>query len=195
MEIKDGRKTVEAKTRKEWRSWLEKNHKSETSVWLILFHKKSLTPSVEISEAMEEALCFGWIDSKAKKRDSESFYLTFSPRNPKSNWSAINKERVEKMTQLGLITESGQKMIDLARQTGTWDALTDVQNLVIPDDLQKLFDINPIAFNNFNSFSSSSKRLILEWIRSAKKPETRQKRIAETVRLATENIKANHPGQ
>jgi uncharacterized protein YdeI (YjbR/CyaY-like superfamily) len=192
MELKDGKQAVQAKTRREWRRWLEKNHSTEKSVLLILFHKKSQVQSVDINEAMEEALCFGWIDSKAMKRDSESFYLTFSPRNPKSNWSRINKERAEKLIQQGLMTGRGQKMIDLARQTGTWDALTDVENLVIPSDLQKLFDKNEIAFNNFNAFSPSSKRIILEWIRRPKKPETRQKRIEETVSLAAKNIKANH---
>jgi uncharacterized protein YdeI (YjbR/CyaY-like superfamily) len=195
MELKDGRKAVRAKTRKEWRRWLEKNHSSESSVWLILFLKKSLVQSVDIGEAMEEALCFGWIDSKALKRDSESFYLTFSPRNPKSNWSNINKERAEKMIQQGLMTESGQRMIDFAIKTGTWDALKDAQNLIIPADLRRLFDNNEIAFKNFNAFAPSSKRLILEWILKAKKPETRQKRIEETVRLASENIKANHSRQ
>jgi len=192
MELKDGKQAVQAKTRREWRRWLGKNHSTEKSVLLILFHKKSQVQSVDINEAMEEALCFGWIDSKAMKRDSESFYLTFSPRNPKSNWSRINKERAEKLIQQGLMTGRGQKMIDLARQTGTWDALTDVENLVIPSDLQKLFDKNEIAFNNFNAFSPSSKRIILEWIRRPKKPETRQKRIEETVSLAAKNIKANH---
>lgn len=181
-----------AKSRKEWRKWLEKNHQSEKSVWLIIYHKNSSTKSCNYEEAVEEALCFGWIDSIAKKRDAESKFQYFSVRKPKSNWSKSNRDRVAKLTALGLIAESGQKMIDLAKQTGTWEALVDVQNSVIPEDLQKQLNKNKKALKHFLAFSPSSKRVILEWILNAKKAETRQKRIEETVKLASENIKANH---
>lgn len=170
---------------------MEKNHQSEKSVWLIIYNKKSTTSSCKYEEAVEEALCFGWIDSIAKKRDAESSYQYFSIRKPKSNWSKSNRDRVEKLTALGLITERGQKMIDLAKQTGTWEALVDVQNLVIPDDLQLLLNKNKKALNYFLAFSPSSRRGILEWILNAKKAETRLKRIEETVKLAAVNIKAN----
>jgi uncharacterized protein YdeI (YjbR/CyaY-like superfamily) len=170
---------------------LEKNHQSEKSVWLIIYNKKSATSSCKYEEAVEEALCFGWIDSIAKKRDAESSFQYFSIRKTKSNWSKSNRERVEKLTALGLITERGQKMIDLAKQTGTWEALVDVQNLVIPDDLQLLLNKNKKALNYFLAFSPSSRRGILEWILNAKKAETRLKRIEETVKLAADNIKAN----
>ena len=170
---------------------MEKNHQSEKSVWLIIYNKKSTTSSCKYEEAVEEALCFGWIDSIAKKRDAESSYQYFSIRKPKSNWSKSNRNRVEKLTALGLITERGQKMIDLAKQTGTWEALVDVQNLVIPDDLQDRLNKNKKALNYFLAFSPSSRRGILEWILNAKKAETRLKRIEETVKLAADNIKAN----
>jgi len=170
---------------------LEKNHQSEKSVWLIIYNKKSTTSSCKYEEAVEEALCFGWIDSIAKKRDTESSFQYFSIRKPKSNWSKSNRDRVEKLTTLGLITGRGQKMIDLAKQTGTWEALVDVQNLVIPDDLQQLLNKNKKALNYFIAFSPSSRRGILEWILNAKKAETRLKRIKETVKLAADNIKAN----
>jgi uncharacterized protein YdeI (YjbR/CyaY-like superfamily) len=192
LETKDGVKALFAKSRKEWRIWLEKNHSSEKSVWLTIYHKDSKTPSVSYEEAVEEALCFGWIDSKPNNRDAESYYLFFAQRNPKSNWSKANRERAEKMIRQGLMTEAGQAMIDLAKRKGTWTALKEVQNLVIPDDLQELFDKNEKAFSNFQAFPASSKRIILEWILNAKRPETRQKRIEETVALAEENIKANH---
>lgn len=192
METKDGKKAVEARNRAEWRAWLAANHDKELSVWLVLYLKGSARSSVEISEAMEEALCFGWIDSKAKKRDKESFYLTFSPRKPQSNWSNVNKERAERMISLGLMTESGQTMIDLAKQTGTWDALTDIQNGVLPTDLFDLLSQNSVALAHFEKFAPSSKRGILEWIQHAKKPETRQRRVEETVRLAAVNQRANH---
>jgi len=192
METINGIQTFYAKTREEWRKWLEKNCQSEKSVWLIIYHKKSERPSVHYRDAIENALCFGWVDSKAVKRDHESFYLSFSPRNPKSAWSKINRERAEKMIKQGLMTTSGQALIDLAKKTGTWEALADAQNLVMLDDLQKLFDKNETAFKNFQAFPPSSKRVILEWILKAKKPETRQRRIVQTVELATNNIRANH---
>lgn len=192
MEIYNGTQTFHAKTRKEWRKWLESNHQSEKSVWLVIYHKDSETKSVYYDEAVEEAICFGWIDSVAHKRDTESKYQFFAQRKPKSNWSKLNKERAEKMLAQGQMTASGQKLIDLAKQTGTWDALVEVQNSVIPDDLQNRLNENNKALENFLAFPPSSKRIILEWILNAKKEETRQKRIDETVRLAADNIKANH---
>ncbi|MGY0035991.1 YdeI/OmpD-associated family protein [Pedobacter sp. NJ-S-72] len=130
--------------------------------------------------------------AKRNKRDEQSSYLFFKQRNPKSNWSKINRDRVAVLIQQGLMTEAGQVFIDLAKSSGTWELLADVQNNIIPDDMQKLFDQNEIAFNNFQSFSPSSKRIILEWIVKAKKAETREKRMVQTVELAARNIKANH---
>lgn len=123
MEIKEGKIEVYAPTRAEWRVWLANNCQTEKAVWLILYHKKSQVPSINLNDATEEALCFGWIDSLAKKRDAESYYLTFTPRNPKrSNWSQPNKERVARMIQQGLMTEHGQKLVDLAKSTGKWES-------------------------------------------------------------------------
>lgn len=122
-ETKDGKQAVYTKARTEWRKWLKKNSQTEKSVWLILYHKKSNMPCININDATEEALCFGWIDSLAKKRDHESYYLTFTPRNPKSKWSKPNRERVEKMLEQGLMTEQGQKLIDVAKQTGRWEPM------------------------------------------------------------------------
>jgi uncharacterized protein YdeI (YjbR/CyaY-like superfamily) len=183
---------VAAENRKEWRNWLSKNYAKQNAVWLIIYHKTSAFKSVYYDEAVEEAICFGWIDSIANKRDAESKYQFFAKRKPKSNWSKLNRERAEKMISQGLMTPSGAAMIELAKQTGTWEALVDVQNNTIPDDLAALFKQNKTAFKNFTAFPPSSKRIILEWILNAKKPETRQQRIAETVRLAADNIKANH---
>ncbi len=192
METHNEINTFYARTLKEWREWLEKNHHSENSVWLILYHKDSGKASIYYDESVEEAICFGWIDSIAHKRDDESKYQFFAKRKPKSNWSKANRERAEKMIDQKLMTPNGQKLIDLARKTGTWDALVDVQNSVIPDDLQEMLNQNLAALENFLAFPPSSKRIILEWILNAKKTETRQKRIEETVNLAAENIKANH---
>ena len=189
VETKNGIETFYAPTNKEWREWLSEKGHSEKSVWLIIYHKNSQTPSIEYHESIEDALCFGWIDSKAIKRDEESFYLYFTKRKPKSNWSKINKERVAKLTEQGLMTPAGQVYIDLAKENGTWDFDDDI----IPEDLQKLLDNNEIALKNFQAFSPSSKRLILQWIMMAKKAETRLQRIIQTVELAEKNMKANHP--
>ncbi|HOO10258.1 MAG TPA: hypothetical protein PKW06_09990 [Cyclobacteriaceae bacterium] len=105
---------------KEWRDWLEQNWKKEKVIWLIVFHKTSKTPSVHWHEAIENALCYGWVDSKAKKRDKESCYLKFTPRNPKSNWGKRSKERALRMIERKLMTEHGQKLIDIAKENGKW---------------------------------------------------------------------------
>jgi uncharacterized protein YdeI (YjbR/CyaY-like superfamily) len=124
METKDGKQAVYAVTRKDWRKWLKQNSRKEKSVWLILYHKKSNVPSVNLIEATEEALCFGWIDSLCKKRDAESYYLTFTPRNPKkSKWSKPNIERAERMIEQGLMTAQGQQVIDIAKEAGKWEPI------------------------------------------------------------------------
>ncbi|MDZ4728008.1 MAG: YdeI/OmpD-associated family protein [Leptospira sp.] len=193
MEIIDGHKLFYAKSRKEWRTWLKKNQSKEKSVWLVLYKKSSSVTSVTYDEAVEEALCFGWIDSIKKKRDEESSIQYFSKRKPKSNWSKLNKQRVARLIEQGLMTPTGLEMIELAKSTGTWTALDSIEDLTIPDDLHKLFNKNKKAYANFMLFSSSSKKIILLWILSAKKTETRQQRIEQTVDLAGKNIKANHP--
>jgi uncharacterized protein YdeI (YjbR/CyaY-like superfamily) len=181
-----------AKNRKSWRKWLEKNHATAKNVWLIIYKKESGIPSVYYPEAVEEALCFGWIDSKANKRDETSHYQSFTKRNPKSNWSKINKERVARLTGEGLITAAGLAVIELAKHNGTWNALDAVENYTIPNDLAAALNKNKTALKNFNNFAPSSQKIILGWIYSAKRPDTKEKRIAETVSLAAKNIKANH---
>lgn len=188
---KDGVKTVHAESREAWRRWLEVNHQQEKSVWLIIYRKQSQTPSVYYDEAVDEALCFGWIDSKPNKRDEESFYQFFARRNPKSKWSKVNKDKIERLLAEGRIAPAGLAMVELAQQNGTWNALDEVENLTIPPDLQQALDALPPASTHFDAFPRSVKRGILEWILNAKKEETRQKRIQETATLAAQNIRAN----
>ena len=185
-------KIVYARTRKTWRAWLQKNHQKEKSVWLIIHNKNSTTKCVNYEEAVEESLCFGWVDSIAKKRDDESHMQYFSQRKAKSNWSKSNKERVARLIEQGLMHASGQAMIDLAKKSGTWAALENVQRSILPEDLKTLFLKNKIAEKYFQAFPPSSKRIILEWIQNAKKPETRKQRIKQTVLLAAKNLRANH---
>lgn len=183
-------KAIHFKTRKDWRRWLEKYHATETSLWLIIYRQKSLTQSVNYLEAIEEALCYGWIDSKANTRDAESTYQFMSRRKPKGVWSKINKARVEKLIADGLMRPAGQHAIDLAKQNGAWDTLNASDNLEIPEDLKKAFAKHKLAGKHFDAFSASAKRILLEWIFSAKRPETREKRISETVEAAIQNLKA-----
>ncbi|MBC7829476.1 MAG: YdeI/OmpD-associated family protein [Chitinophagaceae bacterium] len=192
VELKNGIQTFHAKSRQTWRKWLQKNHQSQSCVWLILYAKGSTMKSVYYSEAVEEALCFGWIDSKANKRDDESYYQFFAKRNPKSNWSKINKIRVEKLINEKQMAKAGLDSIKTAQENGTWTALDEVENIIIPADLQRAFRNSKMSMKNFEAFPRSSKKIILEWILNARKPETREKRIEETVKLAAKNIRANH---
>lgn len=195
MESYNGIKTFYAKSQSAWRKWLEKNHNKENAVWLIIYKKETGIPTVYYPEAVDEALCFGWIDSKPNKRDEESYYQFFAKRNPKSKWSKINKDKVARLIKAGKMHSAGLGMIELAKKSGTWDALNEVEDIVIPPDLEAAFKKNPTARTYFDAFSRSSKRGILEWILNAKKAETREKRIQETIMLAAKNLKANHPNQ
>ena len=192
MELKNGIQTYHAESRSDWRKWLEQNHDKDDSLWLIIYHKKSSVPCVGYEESVEEALCFGWVDSRTNKRDGESYYIYYCKRKPTSYWSRSNRERVERLTEQGLMTEAGQALINLAKEKGTWLKLEEIDNLLIPPDLQKEFDNNQTAYDNFMAFRGSSKKIILGWISLAKHPVTRQKRIEETVEMAEKNIKANH---
>jgi len=190
-ELKNGIKAFYAKNRKQWRSWLEKNGEKEKSVWLIMYKKESEFPSVYYTEAVEEALCFGWIDSKANKRDAQSYYQFFARRNPKSKWSKVNKQRVEQLLTAGLMQPGGLAAIETAKQNGTWTALDEVETLTVPEDLQKALAQNEDAMKYFSAFPRSAKRAMLEWIASAKQEVTRRRRIEETVTLAAKNTRAN----
>lgn len=191
MKHTDGFEIISAKDRKAWRAWLQKNWDKKQNTWLRIYKKPSSTKSVKYEDAVEEALCFGWIDSKPNKYDDESYLQFFAKRKPKSLWSMINRERVERMIAQGLMLEPGLEMIKLAKKTGTWEALEDVHALVIPKDLQEEFAKHKTAAENFNAFSPSSKRGILEWILNAKRKETREKRIVEAASLAAKGLKAN----
>ncbi|WP_316823825.1 YdeI/OmpD-associated family protein [Pedobacter miscanthi] len=179
-----------AKTQVHWRQWLEENHEKEVSVWLIIYKKDSSANNLPHANAVDEALCFGWIDSLTIKRDEESRYQLFSKRKAKSNWSAINKNKALTMIENGLMHPAGLQTIEIAKTNGMWDALNDVENLIVPEDLKKEFDSNITAFNHWEKFPKSVKKAILKWISEAKKAETRSTRVIETVRLAVDNVRA-----
>lgn len=178
-------------TRAEWRKWLEKNHTRKDGVWLVSYKKATGKPRVEYDQAVEEALCFGWIDSKGGKLDDERTMLWMSPRKAGSGWSKPNKERIERMVAEGKMTAAGMEKIEAAKKDGSWTALDAVEALEIPDDLATAFNAYPDARGNFDAFPRSARRAILEWISNAKKPETRARRVEETARLAQDNVRAN----
>jgi uncharacterized protein YdeI (YjbR/CyaY-like superfamily) len=180
------------RTRAEWRNWLATNHDRSKGVRLILIKKGAEIPGIMYSDAVEEALCFGWIDSTPGKVDEQRYTLYISPRKPKSVWSKINKQRIQKLVKEGRMTAAGLAKIEAARKDGSWNRLDAIDELVMPADLVGRLSANAEAKRNFEAFSTSSKKIILFWIASAKREETRQKRIEETVRLAARNIKAAH---
>ncbi len=174
-----------------WRDWLEHNAGSAREVWLVLPLKSSGTPSVEYGEAVEHALCYGWVDSTVVKGDDDTRLQRFSPRNPSSSWAASNRARADRLIAAGLMRPAGQALIDLAKRTGRWDVLGSVGGDGVPDDLRAALAADPQADAHFAAFPPSVKRQILEWILTARKPETRARRIARTVEQAHDNIRAN----
>lgn len=175
-----------------WRKWLEKNHLSKQAVWLVFYNKKSDSKSISWSEAVDVALCFGWIDSKKIKIDEETSHQYFSKRKPKSTWSKINKEKVEKLIEQGLMTDVGFRSVETAKQNGSWTILDEVEELIIPADLEAAFATQLHSKNFFLSLSKSVRKIILTWLVFAKTPETRRKRITEIVESAEQNLKPKH---
>ncbi|HEX9695067.1 MAG TPA: YdeI/OmpD-associated family protein [Actinomycetota bacterium] len=182
-------KTVHPRSRAAWRSWLARNHATSTGVWLVSFKKSTGKQRLSYEDSVEESLCFGWIDSLAKPFDGERSMQLFTPRKPKGNWSATNKRRVAALIAAGLMTERGMAAIEVAKRNGAWTAGDDAENLIVPADLRRALAAAK-ASRNFGAFSPSSRRAILFWIGSAKRSETRAKRIAETARLAAKNRRA-----
>ncbi len=181
--------TFSPKSLQEWRDWLQENHDKKQSIWLIYLKKESKQPSIVYSDAVDEALCFGWIDSKAMPMDSNRYKQFFCRRKPKSVWSKINKAKIARLTEEGLMTQAGFDCIEIAKQNGSWTILDEAEALKIPDDLESAFQGSPVAREYFLSLSRSDKRNILQWLVLAKRPETRQNRIGEIVSLAAQRLK------
>ena len=182
----------EAQTRAEWRAWLRKHHRSARGVWLVTWKAGSGRPKLANGDAVEEALCFGWIDSLPRTLDDTRSMLLMTPRKAGSSWSKANRDRVERLSAAGLMTETGLAKAEAARQDGSWERLAAVERLTVPSDLARALRAVPRAKANFEAFPPSSKRIILEWILTAKRAETRAARVAETVELAERNLRAHH---
>lgn len=177
--------------RKEWRKWLKKNHDREKLIWLVYYKKHTGKPRIPYDDAVEEALCYGWIDSTVKRIDDEIFIQKFTPRNKKSVWSELNKKRVEKMIKLGKMAKPGMDKVIAAKESGDWDKVYKVQTIEfdMPIELENLLSSNKKASENFNKLSPSNQKRYIAWIASAKKIETREKRAIEAFNLIRSDLK------
>ena len=184
---------IEFRSRRAIRDWLETNHASATSFWLVTWKKHVEKHYVPYDEIVEELLCFGWVDARTRRVDDDRTMLLVAPRKAGSTWSATNKRRVARLTRGGMMTPAGQAKIDAAKRDGSWTWLDDVEKLIEPDDLCEALNRNKRARKHFDAFPGSARKVILLWIKTAKRPQTRANRVAETVRLAAKNIKAAHP--
>ena len=187
--LKEEIETYYPKNQTDWRNWLEENHQSKQSVWLIFYKKSTKVASISWSEAVDEALCFGWIDSTKKTMDAERYIQYFSKRKPNSIWSKINKDKVVQLTSNNRIQKAGYKSIETAKANGSWCILDDVEALILPKDLKIEFDKKEGALAYYESLSKSTKKILLSWIVLAKREETRQKRIIEIAENASINTK------
>lgn len=182
--------TIYCKNQDEWRTWLEKNHNIIKEIWLVYYKKHTKKPTVLYNEAVEEALCFGWIDSIIKSIDEETYMQKYTPRNDKSMWSLVNKKRVEKLIQEKKMTKAGLEKIEAAKKNGKWEKTnTPKDKLIMPENLFLALLKNPTALSNFENFSPSNRQIYIGWILSAKREETIQKRIDIVVQRSENNEK------
>ncbi|TSE11222.1 YdeI/OmpD-associated family protein [Aquimarina algiphila] len=178
------------KNDKEWRAWLHENYNQSQGVYLILYKVESKQPSMRWEEAVRVALCYGWIDSTVKRLDDLRRRQYFCPRKPKSIWSKVNKTHIIDLIKNNLMHESGLMSIDTAKKNGSWIALDDVEDGIIPKDLKHAFVQNPKAFKNYQNFAKGYRKSYLYWLYNAKRQETRDKRIVEIIKFCEANIKS-----
>jgi uncharacterized protein YdeI (YjbR/CyaY-like superfamily) len=182
---------IHPESRVTWRAWLADHAADTQGVWLVSWRKHTGRPAMTYSEAVEEALCFGWVDSKPAKLDEDRTMLYFSPRRRGSAWSRSNKQRIQLLMADGRMTRAGLTVVEQAKADGTWSLLDEVEDLVVPADLAAALDALPSARAQWEAFPRSARRGILEWIAQAKRPETRSRRLAETAELAQQGERAN----
>lgn len=175
-----------------WRNWLHENHANLEGIYLILYAVDHEMPSMRWEEAVRVALCYGWIDSTVKSLGNGKRRQYFCPRKPKSVWSKVNKDHIKELTKAGLMHESGFTAIATAKENGSWTALDDVENGIVPDDLQKAFNRSKKAFENYQGLTRGQRKSYLYWLNQAKRKETRQKRITEIIDLCKKGVKSRN---
>lgn len=174
----------------DWYDWLSQNHETANGVYLIFYKLEMNVPTMRWEEAVKVALCFGWIDSTVKSLGNGKRRQYFTKRNPKSVWSALNKRYVIELESDSLIQPSGYEKINIAKQNGMWTFLDDVENLIIPNDLQEAFNANTLAYTNYQNFAPGYRKSYLYWLKQAKREATRQSRIEKIIDFCTKNIKS-----
>ena len=178
------------RSKDEWRRWLETNHARCSDVWLVIRKKAATLAAPTYDQALEEALCFGWIDGKMRSIDESTFVLRFSPRKPGSLWSQLNRQRAEELIRLGRMAPAGLLKIAEAQANGRWaSAYTSRAPPQIPSDVQAALAAHPAAWANFSRFNNSSQTMYIFWVQQAKRPQTRAKRIYELVRRSALNLR------
>jgi uncharacterized protein YdeI (YjbR/CyaY-like superfamily) len=175
--------SVQPASRKAWRSWLQKNHASSPGIWLVYAKKHAGIPSLSYTDAVEEALCFGWIDSLVHSVDDSRYKQIFTPRKPSSAWSALNKKRVEKLIAAAQMTAAGMKMIELAKTNRQWEAHAKTEALVMPPELKKALNGHAKAKKNWPTYTASQQKAFLRMVDGAKTPETRARRVARVLEI------------
>jgi uncharacterized protein YdeI (YjbR/CyaY-like superfamily) len=179
--------TLLARSRQDWRAWLAANHRTAGEIWLLFFKKHSGLPGVALEEAVEEALCFGWIDSQLKRIDGEKHAVRFSPRKPGSVWSQSNKHRVERLIAQGRMTPAGLALVAAAKASGEWEQASLREDVTaLPADLEAALAADPDAQAAFVRLSASQKKLLIFWVSDARRDETRRRRIHEGLRRLRE---------
>ena len=178
-------KQFQPKSRQAWREWLKKHHATSTGVWLVYAKKHTKIPSLTYNDAVEEALCFGWIDSLIHPIDDSFYRQVFTPRKAKSLWSALNRTRVKRLIEAGLMTAAGLALITLAKQSGTWKGHAPSETLTLPPELRKAIEANPSAKKNWPTYTESQRKMFLYSVHGAKRPETRAKRVARVIEIVS----------
>jgi uncharacterized protein YdeI (YjbR/CyaY-like superfamily) len=176
--------SVRPRSRKAWRGWLAKHHAASSGVWVVFAKKASGLPTVSYNDAVEEALCFGWIDGLMHPVDGTFYKQLFTPRKPKSRWAASNKARVAKLVAAGLMTAAGMKQVTLAKDLGTWDAFSSVEAMTLPPDFKRALEATPAAQKGYDAYPPGVKKQCLYYLNDAKRPATRAKRIAQIIEAA-----------
>ena len=178
------------KTQKLWRTWLSKNHDKIDFIWLAIRKKDSKIKCITYREALDEALCFGWIDGMVKRYNDDYFIQRFTPRKPRSIWSQINKDKVTTLIESGKMTEAGIVKIEEAKKNGQWDkAYGQKVQQPLPDDLKKALKAAPEAWKNFSAFAPCYQRMYIEWVCFVKKVDARKRRIAKVVEYSSKKLK------
>ena len=179
----------------EWREWLHENYKTREGIYLIFYKIEHKNDSMRWEEAVRVALCYGWIDSTVKSLGNGKRRQYFCPRKPKSVWSKVNKNHIKELEKNSLMYKSGLESISLAKKNGSWTSLDDVENGVIPKELQDVFNTKPLAFANYQNFTRGQRKSYLYYLNQAKREETRQKRINEIILLCEANVKGRNTGR